>query len=221
MLIAIPELLLERNTPSKSNCQVDDSMQQHTLDQLDGTDLLRKAGQLYTHGLADALGGIDPKLFQQALNFLALAGRVVVWCPGLALLPNLACTGKKVTCTNNLADFESELAQLHDRDVCLFVVLPGHEFDAASGSELARERGVVVIGVASKPNGPLAGIADVLLVPRLGSASCDNTQIVAFPWLLYCVADALALGLCSWNRVAQVQSRESNGQNSGHPPGRT
>lgn len=209
MPISALELLSKRHTPAKSMAAISGCAQPPALDQLDGLTLLLQAGQQYCDAISSVLAGIDPRHFQQALELMAPARRVVVWGTSLALLPSLSRTGKIVTCANDVTDLSCQFAQMDMCDVCLLVVLPGHEFDAAYVAELACERGMFVIAVAGRFDGPLTGLADVLLAPCLTFTGLKIPTTVVYPWVLYCMADALAIGLRTRQRVTQAESRET------------
>jgi DNA-binding MurR/RpiR family transcriptional regulator len=167
-----------------------------------GLFLKRIAGH-YLRSIRETAASLVPDCFKTAVDHLERARRIVILGVGVSgnvgfvALQNFLRTGTPVTWTNDPNLNFTHLAPLEKGDVCLALSQTGSQKDTIEGAAFAKRRGITVIAITSDPEGPMAELADVLLLTA-PVATPSNTHFsigaqLAAPILL--VTDALAVAL--------------------------
>jgi RpiR family carbohydrate utilization transcriptional regulator len=157
----------------------------------------------YLRSIRETVASLVPDRFQAAVGLLERAKRIVLLGVGVSgnvgfvALQNFLRTGTPVTWTNDPNLNFTHLAPLEKGDVCIALSQTGSQKDTIEGAAFAKRRGITVIAITSDPEGPLADLADILLLTA-PVATPANTHFsigaqLATPVLL--VTDALAVAL--------------------------
>ena len=164
---------------------------------------LRTLSGLYLRSLRETAACLVPASFQAAVDRLERASRIVLLGVGVSgnvgflVQQNFLRTGTPVTWTNDPNLHVTHLAPLRKGDVCVALSQTGTQKDTVDGAAFAKRRGLTVVAITSDPDGPLAELADIVLLTA-PSATPANTHFslgaqLAAPVLM--VADALAVAL--------------------------
>lgn len=158
----------------------------------------------YQDSLASMREQMDGRRFQRAVDLLDKAERIVIIGVGVSgnvgyvALQNFLRTGTAVTWTNDPNLSFTHLAPLKRNDVCLVLSQSGRQRDTIEGAAFARERKIKVIAITSRRDGPLAELADVLLLtqpePTPALIHLSIGAELALPVLFLTDALAIALG---------------------------
>src|SRR6185436_7488917 len=147
------------------------SVQDGDLHEVDDPGLFLKmlAGH-YLRSIRETVSSLVPDRFRAAVDHLERARRIVILGVGVSgnvgfvALQNFLRTGTPVTWTNDPNLNFTHLAPLEKGDVCLALSQTGSQKDTIEGAAFAKRRGITVIAVTSDPDGPLAGLADLVLL---------------------------------------------------------
>ena len=164
---------------------------------------LRTLASHYLRSIRETVASLVPDSFREAVDRLERARRIVLLGVGVSgnvgfvALQNFLRTGTPVTWTNDPNLNFTHLAPLEKGDVCLALSQTGSQKDTIEGAAFAKRRGITLIAITSDPEGPLAELADILLLTA-PVATPANTHFsigaqLATPVLL--VTDALAVAL--------------------------
>jgi len=175
---------------------------------------LRTLSGLYLRSLRETAACLVPEQFQAAVDKLHRAKRIVLLGVGVSgnvgflVQQNFLRAGTPVTWTNDPNLHFTHLAPLRRGDVCLALSQTGTQKDTIDSAAFAKRRGVTVIAVTSDADGPLADLADIVLLTA-PFATPANTHFslgaqLAAPVLM--VADGLAVALGA-RRKAALQER--------------
>jgi DNA-binding MurR/RpiR family transcriptional regulator len=174
---------------------------------------LRTLSGLYLRSIRETVASLVPAQFQAAVDALERARRIVLFGVGVSgnvgfvAQQNFLRTGTPVTWTNDPNLNFTHLAPLEKGDVCLALSQTGSQKDTLEGAAFAKRRGITVIAITSDPDGPLADLADILLltapvaVPAVTHFSIGAQ--LATPVLL--VTDALAVALGARRKKAMEE----------------
>ena len=164
---------------------------------------LRTLEGLYLRSVRETVSSLVPETFRAAVDRLDRAKRIVILGVGVSgnvgfvAQQNFLRSGTPVSWTNDPNLNFTHLAPLGKGDVCLALSQTGTQKDTIEGAAFAKRRGITVIAVTSDPEGPLADLADfVLLTAPVAVPANTHFSLgaqLAAPVLL--VTDALAVAL--------------------------
>lgn len=180
----------------------------------DPAGFLRTLSGLYLRSLRETAACLVPESFKGAVDRLDRAKRIVLLGVGVSgnvgfvVQQNFLRAGTPVTWTGDANLHFTHLAPLRKGDVCVALSQTGTQKDTIESAAFAKRRGVTVIAITSDADGPLAALADVVLLTA-PSATPANTHFsigaqLAAPVLM--VADALAVALGA-RRKQDLQER--------------
>ncbi len=166
--------------------------------------LFQKLGRAYGDSLARVQQQYSSRNFQRAVDLLDKAQRMVIIGVGISgnigfvAQQNFLRTGTAVTWTSDPNLAFTHLAPLKSTDVCLALSQTGRQRDTVEGAAFAKERKIKVIAITSQHEGPLASLADVLLLTQSEQVS-ESIRLsigaeLALPILFMTDALAIALG---------------------------
>ncbi len=163
--------------------------------------VLAAVAALYKQSVDETISSIDPDAFEEAVDAVAAAARVVLFGVGISgnagflLQQNYLRTGIPATWANDPNLFFTHLVPLKKTDVCIALSQTGSQRDTLDGIRFARKRGVKVIAITSDSQSPIATEASIVLLtgpaPVRTHTHLSVGARLALPVIL--VADTLAV----------------------------